>query len=398
MKQSGLLVCSMLALTAAISVVACGDDDSSPVTPTADGGTDGATTDSGSGADADAGDGSTSLLGFKPSNLDNSPQLEATLAEPLGDLVLDDCGPQVDSSENGHVGCGGPPTADSPYRQIDGSGGTLKYAVFVAKNITVNAGRVLAVGGNRPLILIAKEKIIINGSIDVTPGTTGAYALNNGDSNGAGPGAGKGSDNTTGGSGGGGGFCGKGGKGGAVGATAGPSYGDATLIPLQGGSAGGGLFAAQGGGAIQLVAGQEIVLAAGSYIDAHGDGAVKGGGAGGAVLLEAPSVKVLGSITVNGGGGGAAGANDGKPGDRTATPAAGGKPGDGFNGGNGGAGASPDGTDGVLNTINTDGAGSGSGGGGAGWIRINTRTGSAEISGLLSPTMGGKCASQGTLR
>jgi hypothetical protein len=44
-----------------------------------------------------------------------------------------------------------------------------------------------------------------------------------------------------------------------------------------------------------------------------------------------------------------------------------------------------------------DGHGSANGGGGAGWIRINTTTGAAEISGVISPSMGGPCASQGTL-
>ncbi len=36
-------------------------------------------------------------------------------------------------------------------------------------------------------------------------------------------------------------------------------------------------------------------------------------------------------------------------------------------------------------------------GGGAGWIRINTRTGSAAISGALSPAATPSCATQGTL-
>jgi len=360
---------------------------------------------------ADAGDSGTTpttdaaagLLGFHPSNIDGTAAaaLEAALNDPtLGDVELNDCGPQISASgiPDGRIGCDGPGEA---YKQIEGSGnGDKKYAIFVAKNFHVASGRVLGgVRGDRPVILIAREKITIDGSIQMFEGFGGAYALPNAQQHGVGPGAGKGSSDTTSGSGGGGAFCGKGGNGGAVGATGGTPYGTPELIPLQGGSTGGALFASQAGGAIQLVAGIEIVLAAGSYIDARGDGNSSGGGSGGAILLEAPVVKVLGSLTANGGGGGAPGANAGKPGDRTSTPASGGQTPDNINGGNGGAGSTVDGTNGALNTQPpNDGTGSASGGGGAGRIRINTRSGAAEISGLVSPAFGSACASQGTLR
>jgi hypothetical protein len=376
-----LLVCSLVALTSLS--VAC--DDPAP-------GADASTPDAGTTSD-----GGASTLGFRPSNLDNSPDLEAALADPtLGDLDLSDCGPQAVATENGHLGCGGP---GDGYRQIEGFGGGLKYAVFVARSVHVAAGMILEVGGDRPLIIVARESITIDGSVQVKEGFAGAYALPGAQQNGAGPGAGKGSSDTTSGSGGGGAFCGKGGNGGAATATGGAAYGTAELVPLQGGSSGGGLFSAEGGGAIQLVAGREIVLAAGSFIDARGGGAVTGGGSGGAILLEAPTVKVLGSLTANGGGGGAPGGEGGKPGERTATPATGGRNTAGINGGDGGAGAHVDGTNGSLNTEPpNDGTGSASGAGGAGRVRINTRSGAAEVTGLVSPALGSACGTQGTLR
>jgi hypothetical protein len=359
-----LLVCSLVALTSLS--VACTDE------PTP--GADASTPDGGASAD-----GGTSTLGFRPSNLDSSPDLEAALADPtLGDLDLSDCGPQAVASENGRLGCAGP---GEGYRQIEGFGGGLKYAVFVARSVHVAAGMILEVGGDRPLIIVARESITIDGSVQVKEGFAGAYALPGAQQDGAGPGAGKGSSDTTSGSGGGGAFCGKGGNGGAATATGGAAYGTAELIPLQGGSSGGGLFAA------------------GSFIDARGGGAVAGGGSGGAILLEAPTVKVLGSLTANGGGGGAPGGESGKPGERTATPATGGRNAASINGGDGSAGTQVDGTSGALNTMPpNDGTGSASGAGGAGRVRINTRSGAAEVTGLVSPALGSACGTQGTLR
>jgi hypothetical protein len=378
-------LCGSLVAIAAFAV-ACSD---SPTPATSDGG--GAGTDAGSQSDA-----STGVLGFRPSNFDGSAALEAALKDAtLGDVELSDCGPQVVGSENGRLGCGAP---GENYKQIDGSGAGLKYAVFVAKNVHIAADKILEVGGERPVVIIALESIVIDGSIQVKEGFSGAYPLGNAQQDGAGPGAGKGSSNTTSGSGGGGGFCGKGGNGGAATALGGPSYGSPELLPLQGGSTGGALFAAEGGGAIQLVAGREIVLKAGSYIDARGGGAVAGGGSGGAILIEAPTVKISGSVTANGGGGGAPGGQGGTPGGRTATPALGGRNAENINGGDGGAGATANGTNGVLSPTPGDGSGSASGGGAAGRIRINTRSGAAEVSGLVSPSLGSACGTQGTLR
>jgi hypothetical protein len=382
--------CLLCAAVPVATACTSGTDTSGADASAPDGGSPG--TDDAGDAGAEAGSG----LGFQPSNLDNSPELEATLGEELGDLVLSDCGPQIDASENGRAGCDAP---GGVYRRIDGSNGVdQKYAVFVARNIRVAEGKTLTVRGDRPVILVALDTIDLAGGIVVQPGTAGGFSPADPPPDGQGPGAGKGSSNTTSGSGGGGAFCGKGGNGGAPTATGGEPYGTPEIIPLQGGSSGGGLFAAKGGGAIQLVAGREIVVQAAAFIDVHGDGAVTGGGAGGAILLEAPVVKVAGSLTANGGSGGAPGGQSGKPGDRSSTPAPGATNAQGINGGNGGAGTQVDGTNGVTNEKTAEGEGSASGGGGAGRIRINTRSGSAEVTGLVSPDLSTSCATQGTLR
>jgi hypothetical protein len=395
MKRFACILGALIPIGASLlSTPACSDgkggatvDSGTPTPPTGDGG---------GGGDA----GPPGKLGFNPSNINGGAiaEVEAALNGPLGDLVLSDCGPQIASTETGRAGCDGP---GEVYKLISGPGDNSKYAIFVAKNITVDTGRILAVGGDRPVILVALEKIELIGGISMTPGMTGGFTPEAGQ-DGKGPGAGKGSSNTTSSSGGGGGFCGKGGNGGAPTATGGASYGNATLIPLQGGSTGGGLFSAPGGGAIQLVAGREIVVRSTGFIDAPGDGAVTGGGAGGAVLLEAPTVKVEAgaSITVNGGSGGAPGGQSGLLADRTTTPREGGMNADNINGGKGAAGASVDGTNGVLNTTLPDGEGSASGGGASGYIRINTRTGAAEIAAgaIISPLLTTTCTTQGTLR
>lgn len=405
-----LLACSSVLGFAALGllvlspIVACTDN---PADTGGDASTgDASATDTGSPSTGDASDsndasdsGDTNPLGFKPSNTDTATGLADALNAPdLGDLNLSDCGPELISSEIGKVGCNDPDyqsvSSGGSYKRIEGFGGTKKYEIFVARNITVEAGRILAAGGDRPAILIARDTITINGGIDVSPGKVGAYVAPD-----VGPGDGKSANLDTTGEGGGGGFCGAGGKGGINAAAGGATYGNATIVPLQGGSNGGALLGAAGGGALQLVAGQKIVIAAAGFIDAPGDGTGGGGGSGGAILLEAPTVQVLGSITANGGSGGAPGGNPGTKGGRTATPTPGGMSSDHINGGAGGAGASVNGGDGVKLGTDTeaDGHGSANGGGGAGWIRINTASGAAEISGVISPSIGGACASQGTL-
>ncbi|HEX7481292.1 MAG TPA: hypothetical protein VF331_26050 [Polyangiales bacterium] len=126
---------------------------------------------------------------------------------------------------------------------------------------------------------------------------------------------------------------GKGGGGGMSGATtfrggaAGAPEGNATLVPLRGGCAGGrggygdgapspnmGRYAGAGGGGLQLSSAFGLTVASSGRITAAGGGGQKGyadedggGGSGGALLLEANNVSVDPNawLTTNGGGGGA---------------------------------------------------------------------------------------------
>jgi hypothetical protein len=103
-------------------------------------------------------------------------------------------------------------------------------------------------------------------------------------------------------------------------------------------------------------------------------------------LLEAPAITIDGTLAVNGGGGGGGRVSNGGTGtvgehgtlDRSIAE---GGEGD-MEGGAGAAGDTPDGERGEQ----ASGVGGG-GGGGIGWIRINTKTGSATIGtqAVLSP-------------
>lgn len=361
---------------------------------------------SGGGTPADAGS-DAGGFGFAPSNLGD---LLSTLdLSKLGDI--DATGQDLVDVDCGATAPGFCLQAD--VTQSDGS--TLH--VYVARSWKVEQTAKLTVTAKTPIAIVATNDIDILGKLDASSqdfgGIGGGYS-GTVQSKGAGPGGGGiGSevDDTPGVGGGGGAFCGAGGKGGdtsgAMG-VGGTPYGSPTLVPLSGGSAGGGaeLFGGAGGGAIQLVAAHAItisgVVAAGGGGGSNGGPysagqASSGGGSGGALLLEAPSVTVSGTLAVNGGGGGSTGA---KGADATpdATPAAGGEPTSDGAGGDGSAAATTAGADGK--TGDTTGTGTrdvaGGGGGGAGYIRINTTSGAASITGVLSPALG-PCATQGTL-
>jgi hypothetical protein len=85
--------------------------------------------------------------------------------------------------------------------------------------------------------------------------------------------------------------------------------------------------------------------------------------------------------------------NPGADATANATPAAGALP-------YAGAGSAGTTINGTAGTAGTSAGQTGAGGGGAGRIRINTSTGSATITGIVSPPMTGTtplCATQGTL-
>jgi hypothetical protein len=317
-----------------------------------------------------------------------------------------------------------------------------KIGVFSFAAFTVGDGKNVILEGTNAVALISSTDLTVLGVLDARgscvagaggPGGGkggGVGALAQGDGFGK-AGASNASDATSGG--GGGGYGDNGGSTpqfGVGGTTAGGlPYGNLTLVPLLGGSGGGrggdlnsvsastGGLGGGGGGAVQLVARGKITIGGGSGMSGinaggcGGGGAVipnqnlsgcgGGGGSGGAILVEAPAVKldVMGHLVANGGagGGGAMGNNAaataGEPGvlgiDQTqfhGSTAAGAGCGAG---GYGGASAeAPSTNKGQNGAVGGTGYCTGGGGGGAGRIRVNSATGAMVIvdaSGKLSP-------------
>jgi hypothetical protein len=222
----------------------------------------------------------------------------------------------------------------------------------------------------------------------------------------------------------------------AVAGVGGAAYGDEQLVPLSGGSLGGKnsavatssrqAIAGGGGGAIQLVSCGDLAIGGQAIVDASGGGggggfpsstdamnaspgAGAGGGSGGAILIEALRVMLEpGAILVANGGGGGGGARawtssgSGQGGGMgmgagMGTPAVPGMAGqDGrrssvaaLGGQSGGLGAAPGGAGGTANPPAAGGAATqveaaaGGGGGAAGRIRVNSQSGSADLTGLV---------------
>jgi hypothetical protein len=390
-------VCGAAALSGACIVNnAPATPDGGAVTPGADGG-------------SDARPGSAGALGFTPSNVD----LSGIDLTKVGDFVVDAVACSI-NTDNLLASCGNAFDAVGfkLAKQSDGS----TVAVYVAKSITIRAGKDLNVVGSHPLVFIALDTITITGSLSASSREDVAEAggqVSKVSGKGAGPGGGGAPMDLQ--AGGGGSYCGVGGAGAAEsGATApgGPTYGSASIAPLLAGSEGGkkGLTGGAGGGAVQLVAGTSITIEASGVVSAGAGGGGLGGiggqganagGSGGAILLEAPAVTMAGTLAANGGGGGGAalgGGEGGKNATPNATPAAGGAS---FSPGGAGSGAaSIKGVDGTFtpHTGTGAGAGAGAGGGGAGRIRINTTSGAATLTGVLSPAVSTPCATQGTLQ
>jgi hypothetical protein len=261
-----------------------------------------------------------------------------------------------------------------------------ELAILYVRNWTVAAGVTVRVTGDRPLVVIASGDIELLGVIDA-----GAHAVEPGPGGGDilfAPGPGPGQDGSfvapvlvPGG--GGAGHATDGARGGhgcqgacegetrAEGGSGGPTYGDAAVTVLAGGSRGGfggavpvlGLClpgaAGGGGGAIQLYAVGAITVAEDGGINAGGgggggggslgcvDSGAGGGGSGGVVYLQAETIALAGILAANGGGGGSEGGDataNGQPGEDGAlgaVPAAGGVAATGDSaGGAGGAGSS----------------------------------------------------------
>jgi hypothetical protein len=296
------------------------------------------------------------------------------------------------------------------YRIVNG------VAVFDFGALTIPAGVTLKLTGSHPIALVSTGVLSVVGVIDArgysgaalcsggVAGPGGSIGSTKGDAgtgDGAGMGAGHlGTASGMFGSGGGGaGYGATGGRGanivGFAGGTAGVVWGNATLVPLVGGSSGagtvGGGFGGGGGGAVQLVSAAEVDIGGGSAlggVNVGGCGGVggftqggSGGGSGGAILVEAPIVKVLanGVLAANGGGGGTAQNGGGAAGLLGNQPALGGTNGStmGGEGGYAGNAVTLSGSNGLDETAaNEQGGG---GGGGVGRIRLN------NVSGTLTP-------------
>ena len=346
-------------------------------------------------------------LSFTPSNVD----LSGIDVSKVGDFVVDNGECTINTDMNlASCGDGANVLAFKLATQSDGS----QVAVYVARSMTILAGQNLSVVGSRPFVFIALDTITIRGTLNANGksdvGTAGGPpAQQTSFTQGRGLGGGGAGTPTTGG--GGGSFCGTGGVGGAESGTPTPatvSYGNASIIPLVGGSSGGAGsgFSGSGGGAIQLVAGKSINVEAAGVVHVGGGGGSFGGisgqeangaGSGGAILLESIAVTVDGTLAANGGGGGAGTSTDvpsGADATPNATAAPGGNAGIGpSSGGDGSAAASVNGAPGAF----TPGNSAGGGGGGAGRIRINTKSGAVLTAVAISPATSTPCTTEGSL-
>ncbi len=297
----------------------------------------------------------------------------------------------------------------------DQEGGGRALAIIHARRIEIAAGVTLRAQGDRALVLVASEEIVITGVIDVS--ATGLAAGAGGYPSRSGPGAGVNATGIngfdTGASG-----AGHGAPGGSGGNESsmpitGPAPGAAVNtaeLPLLDGGSGGGRSTpipcgdgGAGGGAIQLTAPR---IAIEGVVDAGGGGGQggnecvingvsdasggSGGGAGGAIYVQSRDVSGTGWLVANGGGGGGGGCrtctdrsgDDGADGARDDTPAPGGvSPLDGGTGQcHGGAGAST-----ATAVAGNAGTNAGGGGGGPGRIFVTTTTLAPSV--RSSPTL-----------
>jgi hypothetical protein len=261
------------------------------------------------------------------------------------------------------------------------------WCVIAGATIDVNMTFTLKARGMRPLVLVATQSITIAGTLDVSS-QLGDMPGAGADATGCNPGTAPG----TSGGGAGGSFGGKGGdsQGVAGGGTAGAKLTPSALrggCPGQNGNGSSPGTGGHGGGAVYMIATTSIFVS--GTINASGEGGTPGvtgtsggggGGAGGYIGLECPSVTSTGVIFANGGGGGEGsglttmGATGADPDPLTpSAPAAGGN-GNSTIGGDGGIGAASVTLGGGASAATCPGAtqcsSGGGGGGGAGIIHL----------------------------
>ncbi len=280
--------------------------------------------------------------------------------------------------------------------EYSGDTGETALCVVAATTVSIDDNRRLRANGSKPLVVIASESLVVDGTIDVArgaganpptcvPPTTATNA-----------------DGGAGGS-----FQGRGGRGGDAVSGTGPSaaLGTTTAV-FRGGCRGGngaggdGGLGGSGGGALYLIA---PTITINGTLDASGGGGGfganesggGGGGAGGFIGLDAPSVTVASTARViaNGGGGGEGGTpnkdgNSGSPGGGlSAAPGGSGGAPHGGNGGDGSANATLGGQDGRSGgTCDRSDSAGGGGGGGAGFVYVfPAQTLGGSISPPVSP-------------
>jgi hypothetical protein len=363
---------------------------------------------SSSGSDATAPTGDAGGLGYFASNL-GAMTFDPSVTGPLT-LSGDNCQIFTEVDPPG-LSCDSGQNPPNDYFMVDLGGGAGTAIVWVFTYISIDDQSQLTVGGSLPLILVSLASVDIAGQVDASadrydpdvPAIPGAR-LN-------GPGLGGYSNGGPQG-GGGGSFCGLGGTG-AMGSGAiakdsapGTAYGSADLIPLWGGSPGGGANTGDadqangnGGGVLQISAAKSITLDSAGYITVNGSGGVspgdesgEGGGSGGGILLEAPTVTIRGILEANGGEGSDPNSDGADPPDDAGVAV---EP--GCAGGQGSAGHQINGGNGNSTSgAGGESAGFGGGGGGAGRIRINATTFTMP-GGTISPSVGTSCFSQGAL-
>jgi hypothetical protein len=351
---------------------------------------------------------------FKPSNI----SLAGIDTSAVGDQdITSNC--VITTGTAGTNGSAGGDCFDNSAVIVDQmqSDGT-EVTVMIVNSIRIESTAQVTVSGGLPLVLVTLGDMTILGTFSANAqgdaAVGGGYSQDNGNTMGTGPGGGPAATGVAeampGFGGGGASYCGLGGRGagemGAVGSAASPTaaYGNATITPLVGGSAGGAgaVGAGAGGGAVQLVAGGAFAMNTGSFINVGGGGGefggtggqnAGGGGSGGSILIEATTASIAGVLAANGagGGGGGPGSASGTDGQTSSAPSAG-----GAGGSLGGAGSGGTTLNGSVG-LDTAGDSAGGGGGGAGRIRINTSSGSAMMSGTLSPATSTPCATQGTV-
>ena len=266
--------------------------------------------------------------------------------------------------------------------------GGLEVCVIVRTAIDIGGGASLRAVGKRPLVLVSTTSISVKGVIDASsvlgkpPGAGADSAL-------CMPGPISGA---TGAGGVGGSFGGMGGRGGI---NSSPPGTLATLDHVQGGCPGGRGNAnpptagGSGGGAVYLIAKEQIIIdgtingsgAGGDAIGGLGFGqnGGGGGGAGGLIGLDAPMISGGGTLFANGGGGGGGSSQLGnaEPGSESPSATIPGQGGNGSgDGGNGSIGTMLDGQAGISAQAG------GGGGGGAGVIYAR---GVFSVTGRISP-------------